>query len=127
WGAFLVDPQWLPSDFDALISYVRGLKITFPQFTVLTPLPGTDLFREKVHELATNNFANFDFLHTVLPTKLPLDEFYENMARLYANTTLSLSELREKIRRGNIPMNQLRSLHGLMAELTNPKAYMTGG
>lgn len=123
WGAFLVDPQWQRPDFDALIAYVRKLKITFPQFTVLTPLPGTELFRERVHELITSNFANFDFLHSVLPTRMPLDEFYENMARLYASTTLSLSDLRQKIRLGNIPTSQLHSIRGLMAELTNPKAY----
>ena len=127
WGAFLVDPQWLRPDFDALIDYVRKLKITFPQFTVLTPLPGTDLFRERVQELITSNFANFDFLHSVLPTRMPLDEFYENMARLYASTTLSLSDLRQKIRLGNIPTSQLHSIRGLMAELTNPKAYMAEG
>ncbi len=127
WGAFLVDPQWTRPDFDALIQYVRNLKITFPQFTVLTPLPGTDLFRERVQDLITSNFANFDFLHSVLPTRMPLDEFYENMARLYGSTTLSLSDLRQKIRLGNIPTDQLRHLKGLMAELTNPKAYMAEG
>ena len=125
WGAFIVDPTWVRSDFDQLIQYVRALKITFPQFTVLTPLPGTDLFKERVQDLVTRNFAKFDFLHTVLPTKLPVEEFYENMARLYASTTLSLAELREKIRSGNIPSNQLRSIRGLMAELTNPHSYLT--
>lgn len=126
WGAFLVDPSWLRSDFDALINYVRNLKITFPQFTVLTPLPGTDLFRESVHQLITRNFARFDFLHSVLPTRLPTEEFYENMARLYASTTLSLSELREKIRRGHIDSAQLKSIRGLMQELTNPRSYLVG-
>ncbi len=127
WGAFIVDPEWQRPDFDALIKYVRDLKITFPQFTVLTPLPGTDLFREKINQIVTKNFAKFDFLHPVLPTRLPLEEFYENMARLYASTTLSLAELRQKIRNGNIPADQLRNIRGLMAELTNPKSYLLGG
>ncbi|MHB1132277.1 MAG: B12-binding domain-containing radical SAM protein [Chloroflexota bacterium] len=127
WGAFLIDPQWLRADFDALIQYVRGLKITFPQFTVLTPLPGTDLFRERVQDLVTRNFARFDFMHTVLPTRMPLEEFYENMARLYASTTLGLADIRQKVRLGNIPIQQLQSLRGVMRELTNPLSYLAEG
>ena len=126
WGAFIVDPQWGRPDFDALIEYVRRLKISFPQFTVLTPLPGTDFFREKFQELTTRNYELFDFLHSVLPTRLPIQEFYENMARLYASTTMSLSDLKERIRTGRIQVASLRRVKDLLAEVTNPESYMRG-
>jgi len=126
WGAFIVDPQWERPDFDALIEYVRRLKISFPQFTVLTPLPGTDFFREKFQELTTRNYELFDFLHSVLPTRLPIQEFYENMARLYASTTMSLSDLKERIRTGRIQVASLRRVKDLLAEVTNPESYMRG-
>ncbi|MBI2864862.1 MAG: cobalamin B12-binding domain-containing protein [Chloroflexi bacterium] len=124
WGAFIVDPAWTRSDFDAAIDYVRSMKITFPQFTVLTPLPGTDFFREKLDQLITRNYEIFDFLHTVLPTKLPIDEFYANMARLYSSTTLSLSDLKRKIRAGQIPLSALERVRGLLADVTDPQAYL---
>ncbi len=124
WGAFIVDPQWKKPDFDALIEYVRRLRISFPQFTVLTPLPGTAFFREKLSELTTRNYELFDFLHSVLPTKLPTREFYENVARLYANTTMSLSELKERVRAGRIQISALRRVKNLLSELTNPQAYL---
>ncbi len=124
WGAFLVDPLWERADFDALIEYVRKLHISFLQFTVLTPLPGTELFQEKLGALTTRNYEMFDFLHSVLPTKLPLPEFYENMARLYANTTMSFAELKEKLRSGEIPHSSLRRIKGVLAELTNKEAYL---
>lgn len=124
WGAFIVDPEWTGPDFDALIDYVRSMKITFPQFTVLTPLPGTDFFREKLDDLITSNYEVFDFLHTVLPTKLPLDEFYANMARLYASTTMSLTDLKQRIRSGRIPISALNRVKGLLADVTNPEAYL---
>lgn len=127
WGAFIVDPNWDEHDFDDLIEYVRSRKITFPQFTILTPLPGTDLFQERFPTLITHNYERFDFFHTVLPTKLPLDEFYRNVARLYANTSLSLAELKKKIRDGNIPRNSMRRMKGMLDQLTDPKAYLACG
>ncbi|MDY7039357.1 MAG: radical SAM protein [Chloroflexota bacterium] len=126
WGAFIVDPQWERPDFDALIEYVRRLKISFPQFTVLTPLPGTDFFREKFQELTTGNYEMFDFLHSVLPTRLPIQEFYENMARLYDSTAMSFSDLKERIRTGRIQVASLRRVKDLLSEVTNPESYMRG-
>jgi len=126
WGAFIVDPAWGNEDFSALIEYVRSLKISFPQFTVLTPLPGTDFFQERYNEMLTHKYDHFDFFHSVLPTKLPLREFYENMARLYANTSMSLSELKTRIRRGDIPSNSLKRVRGMLSQLTNPDAYLRG-
>ena len=124
WGAFIVDPQWTRPDFDALIDYVRRMKIVFPQFTVLTPLPGTAFFQEKFRELITRNYEVFDFLHTVLPTRLPLEEFYANMARLYANTTLGWGELKRRIKAGRIPMSSLERMRDLLKDVTDPKAYL---
>jgi hopanoid C-3 methylase len=127
WGTFLINPEWDKSDFDALIDYVRHLKITFPQFTVLTPLPGTQLYEEVEKDLTSRDYTKYDFFHTVLPTKLPLEEFYANVARLYASTTMSLSELKHKIRTGNIPIQSMRRVRGMLEQLTDPKSYLSGG
>ena len=43
---------------------------------MLTPLPGTDLYSEVESQPLTNNYDYFDFIHTLLPTKLTLKEFY---------------------------------------------------
>ena len=47
WGAFLVDPDWTADDFQRLRDYVREKQITHTQFTILTPLPGTQLYRDR--------------------------------------------------------------------------------
>jgi len=124
WGGFIVDPQWTREDFDACIDYVRGMKITFPQFTVLTPLPGTEFYEEKKSQLITDNYEVFDFLHTVLPTRLPAEEFYQNMARLYTTCTLSLSDIRQRIRSGRFPATTLERVRGLLADVTSADAYI---
>jgi len=124
WGSFLINPQWTKFDFDALIDYVRNMKICFPLFTILTPLPGTAFFKEKLNELTTSNYELFDFFHSVLPTRLPLEEFYANMARLYASTTLGLPDLKQRIRSGQIPLSSLGRLREVLKDVTNPKAYL---
>jgi len=83
WGAFIVDPDWTQNDFKQLREYVNRRKITHTQFTVLTPLPGTQLYRDRRNELLTDDYSCFDTLHAVLPTRLPREEFYRNFAELY--------------------------------------------
>ena len=80
---FLVRPEFDRDDFDELRTYVKGLKLRFASFFVLTPLPGTDLYDECKGELTVDDPELFDFFHALLPTKLPLPEFYEQMYRCY--------------------------------------------
>ncbi|MDO8490879.1 MAG: cobalamin-dependent protein [Dehalococcoidia bacterium] len=126
WGSFIIDPQWTKPDFDALIEYVRNSNICFPLFTILTPLPGTAFFQEKVGEMITKNYEVFDLLHTVLPTKLPLNDFYANMARLYGSTTLGWKGLKDRIRAGRVPVSALERARELLRKVTDPEAYLTG-
>ena len=80
---FLVRPEFDEADFEEMRTYVVGLKLRFASFFVLTPLPGTDFYDEARDDLITDAPELFDFFHTVLPTKLPLARFYEEMYRSY--------------------------------------------
>ncbi len=88
WGAFITDPDWEADDFKRLRDYVDKMKITQTQFTVLTPLPGTELYRERKNELLTDDYTCFDALHAVTRTRLPREEFYKLYAGLYRQTSL---------------------------------------
>jgi hypothetical protein len=59
------------------------LELSYASFAVLTPLPGTDLFHEVRDQLIIHNYDYFDFIHTLLPTALPLKEFYTEYHDLY--------------------------------------------
>ena len=83
WGAFIVDPDWTEDDFKLLRDYVSRRKITHTQFTILTPLPGTQLYQDRRSELLTDDYSCFDTLHAVLPTRLPRERFYQHFADLY--------------------------------------------
>jgi radical SAM superfamily enzyme YgiQ (UPF0313 family) len=80
-GIFMVRPDFDVEDFDALYDYIADLGVTFPLVTILTPLPGTEMFRKYRDQLLTEDFRLYDLLHPVIPTKLPRDEFYKNFTR----------------------------------------------
>ncbi len=82
---FVVDPAFSREDFRELARYVRGLNLKYASFSVLTPLPGTVLYQERKSELLTKRHAMFDFMHTVLPTTLPLKDFYAELVWLYGH------------------------------------------
>jgi len=88
WGAFIVDPDWTEDEFKQLRDYVSEKGITHTQFTVLTPLPGTKLYRNSMADLLTRDYSCFDTLHAVLPTRLPREKFYQNFANLYHQTDI---------------------------------------
>ena len=83
YASFIVRPDFSTEDFRMLKRYCRKFSLTFPTFSVLTPLPGTDFYDEVKEQLITKNYDLFDFIHTLLPTKLPMKEFYENLFSLY--------------------------------------------
>ena len=80
-GIFMVRPDFEEKDFDALYAYIEDLGVTFPLVTILTPLPGTEMYRKYEDQLLTKDFRLYDLLHPVIETKLPREEFYKNFTR----------------------------------------------
>ncbi len=88
WGAQIVFPEWDVADFDKTIEVNRRLGIEVPQFTILTPLPGTPDYERALEQgtLLTLEPGMYDFFHSVFKTKLPLPRFYTEISRLYKET-----------------------------------------
>jgi radical SAM superfamily enzyme YgiQ (UPF0313 family) len=86
YASFILRPEFTEDDFAEFRRYCRSIDLSFASFAVLTPLPGTDLYDEVEDQLLTREPEFFDFIHTVLPTALPLEEFYEQYFRLYTKT-----------------------------------------
>ncbi len=82
-SSFIVDPGYTRGDFQAMIDYIKKKSIDTPAFSVLTPLPGTELYRELKQDLQVQNFDLYDLLHAVLPTTLSLETFYQEFANLW--------------------------------------------
>ncbi len=94
---FIVDPEFTQDDFQALLDYVEREEITEPMFSILTPLPGTELFEQTRERLLLDRHELFDLVHAVLPTRLPRRQFYAEFSRLY---------------RKSYPLKKVLGIHG---------------
>ena len=122
WGAFIVDPAWTADDFKRLRDYVSSREITHTQFTVLTPLPGSDLWHRRYDELLTHNYNCFDCLHAVLPTRLPREEFYRQYANLYRQT--DLGPYYDLVRAGKLTIEECKRGKAMLDGMTRWENYL---
>lgn len=82
-ASLIIYPSFIDRDFDDMKKYVDKMNLKQrATVSVLTPLPATDLFESTKHEITTDNYDLFDVSHAVLPTALPLKDFYERYADL---------------------------------------------
>lgn len=91
---FIVDPAWDREDFARLREWITEAGAYNSGFSVLTPLPGTDLWSDAKDQVTTHDWEMYDIIHAVLPTKLPLEEFYEEYSKLWRHVL----ELRYEIK-----------------------------
>ncbi|NPU99504.1 MAG: hopanoid C-3 methylase HpnR [Candidatus Omnitrophica bacterium] len=76
----ITDPGWDLADFQR----AREWALAVPEIvhlTVATPYPGTELFHTENRQLITGDYRLFDIQHAVLPTRLPLRRFYEELVK----------------------------------------------
>lgn len=131
---FIVDPDWDHSDFQKLRAWIRRTGSYNTSFSVLTPLPGTDLWDQVGDRVDTSNLDLFDLEHAVLPTRLPLEEFYEEYTSLWKCALETRTETRGAmglflktaagIARGSVSLSALRK--GLLVgrAMSKPERYL---
>jgi radical SAM superfamily enzyme YgiQ (UPF0313 family) len=127
--SLIVDPSWGEADFDRLESFVKLAKLPIPAFTILTPLPGTELWDSMKSSLITSDYSYFDVLHLVLQPRLGPQRFFERFARLYrmadARTTVTpaaLLELAKLTWRGQAWV--ARRVFSAVRDMRTPEAYL---
>jgi hopanoid C-3 methylase HpnR len=76
----IADPDWDRERFEV----VRQWCLEIPEIvniSVATPYPGTELWQREERQLTSLDYRLFDIQHAVLPTRLPLPEFYAELVR----------------------------------------------
>ncbi len=83
-GDFIISPWYKESDFDALQQYINSHNIDLPMITVLTPLPGTPLYKKYQSRITISNLDYYTLTNAVMATHLDTPLFYERYATLLA-------------------------------------------
>jgi radical SAM superfamily enzyme YgiQ (UPF0313 family) len=81
-GNFLVDPDWDEARFRELWDFVARHGFERAGYTILTPLPGTDLYEKLRPSIAGQPWFKYDMHHVLWEPKLGARRFFE----LYAET-----------------------------------------
>jgi radical SAM superfamily enzyme YgiQ (UPF0313 family) len=95
---FIVDPAWEQKDFERLKGWIDEHGTYNSGFSILTPLPGTDLWNDVEKNVTSRDWEMYDIVHTVLPTRMPLEDFYKEYTALWRHAMNVRYKMRGKAR-----------------------------
>jgi radical SAM superfamily enzyme YgiQ (UPF0313 family) len=131
---FIVDPAWTRDDFKRLRDWIDETGAYNSGFSVLTPLPGTDLWDTVKEQVTTHDWEMYDIVHAVLPTTLSLDDFYEEYSGLwrhaldvryrYRGKWRTYVQLGAAIATGKVSLNNVRRGVGMAKTFSNPETFL---
>jgi len=81
-GDFIASPEYDVSDFEKLENFIKAGKIQIPVISVLTPIPGTPLYKKRKKDIVISDLDYYTFTNAVTKTKMPAAEFYKTFADL---------------------------------------------
>jgi hopanoid C-3 methylase len=131
---FIVDPAWTRDDFKRLRDWIDHTGAYNSGFSVLTPLPGTDLWDTAKEKVTTHDWEMYDIVHAVLPTTLSLDDFYEEYSRLWRHTLdvryrhrgkwKTYIQLGAAVVTGKVSLNNVRRGFGMAKTFSDPETFL---
>ncbi|HKY32382.1 MAG TPA: cobalamin-dependent protein [Candidatus Polarisedimenticolia bacterium] len=89
-GNFVVDPRWDEARFRELWDFVDRHGFHRAGYTLLTPLPGTELFDREREGLRGRPWSSFDMHHALWEPRLGARRFFELYAETWRRSILSL-------------------------------------
>jgi radical SAM superfamily enzyme YgiQ (UPF0313 family) len=103
-ASFIVHPDFTVQDFRRLEKTVTQICPAEVSFTVLAPSPATPFWHEHKHEFICDPYRFYDCMHSILPTRLPLKQFYQHFGRL---TSIALRANPLRVNRIRVPFREL--------------------
>jgi radical SAM superfamily enzyme YgiQ (UPF0313 family) len=79
-GDFIALPEYDESDFKKLEEFIVANKIQIPVISILTPIPGTPLYKKMKKDIVINDLDYYTFTNAVTRTKMPEAQFYKTFA-----------------------------------------------
>jgi hypothetical protein len=128
-GNFVVDPDWEEENFRELWDFVAAHKLERAGYTILTPLPGTDLYRERLSDLVGHPWFKYDMHHALWEPRLGARRFFELYAETWRRSILNLGgakRFRDWV--GQIPWKQVPYLTRVLLRtqrMMRPQCYLS--
>ena len=85
-GDFIISPDYDEDDFARLGEYLGKNKVDLPMITVMTPLPGTELYRQQKNRILNHDLDYYTLTNAVTKTRLEEKLFYTLYADLLTNS-----------------------------------------
>jgi hopanoid C-3 methylase HpnR len=79
----IADPDWDEERFRVIQEWAVSVP-EIVHLTVNTPYPGTETWHTEARKLTSLDYRLFDVQHAVLPTRMPLKRFYEELVNTQA-------------------------------------------
>jgi hopanoid C-3 methylase len=101
YGSLIPNPDYSKEDWKKLWDFIEETGLYYVNISPLTPMPGTEIwpsFKDKV-TVPREAHGLWDLSHVLLPTKMPLKDFYRELLRLYAKTILNISRANKNAQR----------------------------
>ncbi|MGH8500198.1 MAG: radical SAM protein [Methylococcales bacterium] len=76
----IADPDWDHQRFQTIREWCMEIPEVV-NISINTPYPGTESWLTESRHLVTRDYRLFDIQHAVLPTKMPLEEFYVELVK----------------------------------------------
>jgi hopanoid C-3 methylase len=92
YASLIPHPDYTRDDWERLWRFIDEAGLYYLNISPLTPLPGTAIWDEYSDRITVPRRAHglWDLSHAVLPTSLPLPEYYRELRRAYTRAVLSL-------------------------------------
>jgi hopanoid C-3 methylase HpnR len=76
----IADPDWDRKRFQVIRDWCMEIP-EIVNISVNTPYPGTETWHTEARKIQTRDYRLYDIQHAVLPTRLPLSEFYGELVK----------------------------------------------
>lgn len=101
YGSLIPSPDYEREDWERLWQFIEKTGLYYVNISPHTPLPGAEIWDDYKDKITVPEDAHglFDLSHIILPTKMPLKDYYRELLRLYSRSILSLSRAKNVTQR----------------------------
>lgn len=101
YGSLIPGADYEQKDWDRLWGFVEDAGLYYVNISPHTPLPGAaiwDIYKSQI-TIPEDAHGLFDLSHMILPTKMPLKDYYRQLLKLYGRSILNMNRAKNNTQR----------------------------